>query len=59
MLNPIRARVDLSMKVVTYLELTETSLGYSAYLATQVQKEVLARLNLINSAQQIAGMLPF
>jgi hypothetical protein len=59
MLNPIRARVELSMRVLTYMELKETSLGYGAYLATQAQKEVLARLNLISSAEQMLGLLPF
>lgn len=56
-LNPIRAEVTLGMKVLTYLELSKSSLGYQAYLATQVQKEVNARLNLINSAGEILGML--
>ncbi len=58
-LNPIRAKVELGMRVLTYAELKQTSLGYNAYLATQVQKEVLARLNLISGAEQIVGMLPF
>jgi hypothetical protein len=58
-LNPIRAKVELGMRVLSYMELKETSLGYNAYLATQVQKEVLARLNLANTAEQIVGMLPF
>jgi hypothetical protein len=58
-LNPIRVEVQLGMRVLTYMELKETSLGYNAYLATQTQKEVLARLNLVNSAEQVIGMLPF
>jgi hypothetical protein len=58
-LNPIQAKVELGMRVLTYLELQQTSVGYGAYLATQVQKEGLARLNLLNSAEQIIGMLPF
>jgi hypothetical protein len=59
LLNPIRATVDLGMRVLTYMELKENNLGYGAYIAFQTQKEVLARLNLVNSAQQIVGMLPF
>lgn len=58
-LNPIRAKVTLGMRVLTYTELQETSLGYNAYLATQVQKEVLARFNLISSTEEVLGMLPF
>lgn len=57
-LNPIRARVELSMRVLTYMELKESSIGYQAYMATQVQKEVLARLNVANSAREILGLLP-
>lgn len=58
-LNPIRAKVELGMRVLTYMELQETSVGYSAYLASQAQKEVLARLNLVSSAEQVQGLLPF
>ncbi len=58
LLNPIHATVTLGMQVLSYMELKETSIGYYAYLATQVQKEVLARLNLINSAEQVLSMLP-
>jgi len=58
-LNPIRAEVQLGMRVLTYMELKETSVGYNAYLATQTQKEVLARLNLVGSAEQPIGTLPF
>lgn len=57
-LNPIQAEVELSMKVLTYMDLDSDSLGYGAYLVHQIQKEVLARLNLFNSAEQIVGMLP-
>ncbi len=58
-LNPIRAQVELGMRVLTYMELRETSLGYNAYRATQLQKETLARLNLAGSAERILGMMPF
>ena len=58
-LNPIQAKVELTMRVLTFMELKETSLGFNAYLATQVQKEALARLNLFNGAEQIRGILPF
>ncbi len=58
-LNPTQAQVELGMRVMTYMELNESNIGYGAYLATQIQKEVVARLNLLNSAEQIVGMLPF
>ncbi len=57
-LNPIQATVELGMKVLTYMELKDSSIGYGAYLATQIQKEVMARLNIVNNVEQIAGMLP-
>lgn len=58
-LNPIQAKVDLGLKVMTYMELESASLARTAYIVSQVQKEAMARLNLINSAEQIVGMLPF
>ncbi len=58
-LNPIQAKIDLGMQVLTYMELKDSSLGRTAYMATQVQKEILARLNLVNSAEQTIGMTPF
>jgi hypothetical protein len=58
-LNPIQATVALGMRVLTHMELKETSLGSIAYMATQTQKELLARLNLANRADQVVGMLPF
>jgi hypothetical protein len=42
-LNPIRAKVDLGLKVLTPLELPATSVGRDAYIAYQKRKEELAR----------------
>lgn len=41
-LNPIRADVALSMRVLTYNDLSLTHPGYWAFMAHQVVKEVLA-----------------
>jgi len=38
-LNPIRAKVDLSLKVLTYLELKKDTIGYDSYLSYQRNKE--------------------
>lgn len=57
-LNPILAEVTLGMKVMSYLDLKGNSIGYTAYIATQIQKEVMAKLNMVNNIEQIAGMLP-
>jgi hypothetical protein len=58
-LNPIQAEVNLGMKVLTYMDLTEGTVGHNAYMVYQTQKEILARLNLLSSAEQILGMIPF
>lgn len=42
-LNPIRAKVELSLKVLTYMEFTRASVGRDAYIAHQKRKEELAR----------------
>ncbi|NJL28693.1 MAG: hypothetical protein HC897_12770 [Thermoanaerobaculia bacterium] len=41
-LNPIRAKVSLSLRVLTYDDLPVTSPGYALYLAHQAAKEALA-----------------
>jgi len=41
-LNPIRAKVDLGLKVLTYLEFPGQSIGRDTYLAYQKKKEELA-----------------
>ncbi|HEY5912265.1 MAG TPA: hypothetical protein VJA21_16810 [Verrucomicrobiae bacterium] len=58
-LNPIQAKVDLGMRVLTYMELKEDTLGFGAYIAYQAQKEVLARLvRPGTSASVIRGLIP-
>ncbi|HEY44897.1 MAG TPA: hypothetical protein G4O11_13030 [Anaerolineae bacterium] len=57
-LNPIRGEVRLGMKVMSYVDLKADSIGYGAYMATQTQKEIMARLNIANNVEQIIGMLP-
>ncbi len=42
-LNPIRAKVDLGLKVLTYLEFPGTSVARDAFISYQKQKEALAR----------------
>ncbi len=44
-LNPIRAKVDLSMDVLSYHDLGLLSPGGALYLAHQIQKEVMATIN--------------
>lgn len=44
-LNPIRAKVDLSMQVLSYNDFNFTHPGYWLYLSNQVGKEVMAKLS--------------
>jgi hypothetical protein len=57
-LNPIRISADLSLQVLTYLDLETTNPGYWVYMASFAQKEVLAAANTIGNASAIADMLP-
>lgn len=50
LLNPIRAKVSLSLTVLTYQDLGVLSPGGSVFLAHQVAKEVLARVGGLASA---------
>jgi hypothetical protein len=45
-LNPIQAKVELGMRVLTYMELQQSSLGFGAYLSYQRQKETLSQRHL-------------
>ncbi len=58
-LNPIRAKLELGMRVLTYMELQEDSLGYGAYMAAQTRKEALARLNLAAGAEEVLKLVSF
>ena len=58
-LNPIQAKVDLGMRVLTYMELKEDNIGFGAYVAYQTQKEVLARaVRAGQVAGAIRGLIP-
>jgi hypothetical protein len=56
-LNPIRAKVDLSLYVLSYADLKLTHPGYTLFLAHQIAKEVMATSNVFNSIQQTGGSL--
>jgi hypothetical protein len=58
-LNPIRAKVDLGMRVLTYMELKDDTLGFGAYIAYQTRKETLARqVRPGNADSAIRGLIP-
>jgi hypothetical protein len=58
-LNPIQAKVDLGMRVLTYMELAPGTIGYKAFLAYQRQKEMLAaQYKPLGDPSRFRGLLP-
>lgn len=57
LLNPIRAKVDLSLYVLSYADLKLTHPGYNLFLVHQITKEVMATTNVFNSVQNIGASL--
>ena len=56
-LNPIRAKVKISMSVLTYADLQQSQLAYSLYQVNHVGKEVMAKLATLNSISSMIGIL--
>ncbi len=54
-LNPIRAKVSLGMRVLTYSDLPITHPGYHLFLAHQVVKETMAALGTGSSLTNLIG----
>ncbi|HEU4711215.1 MAG TPA: hypothetical protein VFS76_06595 [Pyrinomonadaceae bacterium] len=57
LLNPIRAKVDLTLNVLSYFDLKVTNPGYQLFLAHHIAKEVLATTNIANSAVNLAASM--
>ncbi len=55
-LNPIRAKADLSLRVLTYRDLDVTNPGYWVYLASFTQKEVMSALSAFGDTSGIAAL---
>jgi hypothetical protein len=49
-LNPIRAKVSLGLRVLSYTDLSVTHPGYHIFLAHQVVKEAMATIGSLNAA---------
>ena len=58
-LNPIQAKADLNLKVLTYRELELSNPGFWVYMASFAQKEVMSALNVPRGVGVIRGILPF
>jgi hypothetical protein len=54
-LNPIRARVSLSLQVLSYNDLPITHPGYHTFLAHQIVKETMAVIGSAGDISSIAG----
>ncbi len=52
LLNPIRAKADLTLNVLSYYDLKPTNAGHSIFIAHQIAKEALATTNIFNSVQE-------
>jgi len=57
LLNPIRAKVELSLTVLSYQDLSVIDPAYTLFLAHHVVKEMMAATNIFNSAQSIGSGL--
>jgi hypothetical protein len=51
LLNPIRAKVELSLTVLSYHDLSVTSPAEALFLVHHITKEIMATTNLFNSVQ--------
>jgi hypothetical protein len=54
-LNPIRAKVSLGLRVLSYNDLPLTNPGYALFLAHQVAKEVMATIGSAGAIGDVAG----
>ena len=54
-LNPVRAKVSLGLRVLSYNDLSLTSPGYYMFLAHQVVKETMATIGSINDISAVMG----
>ena len=59
LLNPIRAKVELTLLVLGYNDLQTTSLGRALFLVHQVTKEALGLANTFTNVQNIGTALKF
>ncbi len=59
LLNPTRAKVDLTLSVLSYHDLEITNPGQAIFFAHQITKELLATSNVIGSAANLGVSLKF
>jgi hypothetical protein len=54
-LNPIRAKVSLGLRVLTYNDLSITHPGYYVFLTHQIVKETMARVGVASDLSSLVG----
>ncbi|MCB9765332.1 MAG: hypothetical protein H6739_36500 [Alphaproteobacteria bacterium] len=54
-LNPIRARISISMRVLSYNDLPSSHQGYGLFMAHHVSKEALAATGSVSSLDGVLG----
>jgi hypothetical protein len=54
-LNPIRAKVGLGLRVLSYNDLSITDPGYYIFMAHQIVKETLSVVSTVNDLTAVAG----
>lgn len=57
-LVPVRAEVDVELRVLTPDQLADDRIGSGAYKYSQAVKESMAALNIANAASLVAGEIP-
>jgi hypothetical protein len=57
LLNPVQAKVDLTLTVLSTADLKITDPGYSIFLTHQIIKELIGVTNLVPAAQSVASAL--
>ena len=57
-LNPIRAKVSLGLRVLSYNDLPLTDPGYALFVAHQAVKEVMATIGSVGNVAGVAGGVP-
>lgn len=57
LLNPTRAKAELSLMVLSYHDLPAASAGNALFLVHQITKEVMATTNVFNSLQNVGVAL--
>jgi hypothetical protein len=54
-LNPIRARVSLGLRVLSYNDLSITHPGYYVFLSHHIAKETMAKIASVGDIKSVAG----